>query len=77
MIFVATNSVAASLPGRKPISLHARSKAIDIDKIVSGSNACPEKSFAIFDRNTPRLIFVDLFKPGDAAAHFICRSNIL
>jgi hypothetical protein len=71
MIFVATNSVAASLPGRKPISSHARSKAIDIDKIVSGSNACPE------DRNTPRLIFVDLFKPGDAAAHFICRSNIL
>jgi hypothetical protein len=44
MIFVATNSVAASLPGRKPISSQARSKAIDIDRIVSGSNACHEKN---------------------------------
>ena len=53
MIFVATKAVAASFPGRNPISSQARSKAIDIDRIVSGSNACPEKNDLI-DTLAPR-----------------------
>src|SRR5690349_6575597 len=44
MIFSATNLVAgSSFPGRKPISSQARSNASDIDRIMSGSNACPER----------------------------------
>jgi hypothetical protein len=43
MIFSATNLVAgSSFPSRIPISSQARSNASDIDRIMSGSNACPE-----------------------------------